>query len=112
MEAVSWVVKARVAALVLLVGAAIGLGFFYGFVRSFIAVAVAAAIVQFGGRYIQTVVSSPRPATVTPVGEQDLRYVCTMCGLELKVTSATRGKPPTHCMEPMVLVPGPERDKG
>ena len=48
------------------------------------------------------------------VAKYELRYVCTMCGLELKVEKAARDKAPTHCMEPMVLVTGhgPETPPG
>jgi hypothetical protein len=110
----SWVVRARLLVLGLLVVAAVGLGFFYGFVRAFIAVALGAAIVWVGGRYLQSVVNAPADPEVADVAKYELRYVCTMCGLELKVEKAARDKAPTHCMEPMVLVTGhgPETPPG
>ena len=45
----------------------------------------------------------PPDPELTDVSEYGLKYVCTMCGLELKVEVAARDKAPTHCGEPMVL---------
>jgi hypothetical protein len=45
----------------------------------------------------------PPDPEVTDVGEYGLKYVCSMCGLELKIEVAARDKAPTHCGEPMVL---------
>jgi hypothetical protein len=95
---------ARVVALVLLLITALALGLFYGFVRAFIAVALGAVIVWIGGRYLQSVIAAPKEPEVTDVADFDLRYVCTMCGLELKVEKVAKDRAPTHCMEKMVLV--------
>ena len=38
------------------------------------------------------------------VSEEGLRYVCRMCGLELKVETATTDRAPTHCREKMELI--------
>jgi hypothetical protein len=76
----------------------------YGFLRAFVGVAAGTLFVVAGLRYLQVVVSTPAQPEVADVSEYGLKYVCTMCGLELKVEKAARDKPPTHCMEPMVLV--------
>jgi hypothetical protein len=86
------------------VGAVIILGMPFGFLRAAVAVAMFALILVAGARYLSTIVTAPPEPEVTDVSDYGLRYVCTMCGLELKVEKAARDKAPTHCMEPMVLV--------
>jgi hypothetical protein len=61
-------------------------------------------ILVFGARYIHSVVSAPPEPEIADVSEYGLKYVCTMCGLELKIEVAAKDKAPSHCMEPMVLV--------
>jgi hypothetical protein len=94
----------RVAGVAAAVAAAIALGVPFGFVRATVAVAMSAAILYFGVRYLRTVVTLLPEPEVTDVGEHGLKYVCSMCGLELRVEKAARDKAPRHCMEPMVLV--------
>jgi hypothetical protein len=94
----------RGAALVAAALAIVALGFPFGFLRAAIAVAMFAGILLFGVRYMRSIVIAPPEPEVADVSEYGLRYVCSMCGLELKVERAARDKPPTHCMEPMVLV--------
>ena len=76
----------------------------FGFVRAAVAVAMFAAILVVGLRYLRTVVTVLPEPQVADVGEYGLKYVCSMCGLELRVEKAARDKAPSHCMEPMVLV--------
>jgi hypothetical protein len=76
----------------------------FGWVRATVAVAMFAAILVVGIRYMMTIVNAPPDPEVADVGAYGLRYVCSMCGLELRVERAARDKAPTHCMEPMVLV--------
>ena len=90
---------------VVVVGAGV-LVYYYGFLRTAIAVLMFAAIVSLGTRHLTRVSTIPPEAEPTDVRAHDLRYICTMCGLELKVEVAARDKAPTHCMEPMVLVDG------
>lgn len=86
-------------------GAVILLGARFGYLRAALAVGMFGALVVFMGRYIVNM-AQPPPPEQQPVDASayDLRYVCSNCGLELKVEMAAREKPPTHCMEPMVLV--------
>ena len=84
--------------------ALVALGIPFGFMRAAVAIVMFALILLLGARYVATVVSVPPEPEVADVSEYGLTYVCTMCGLELKVTKAARDKAPTHCMEPMVLV--------
>lgn len=94
--------KAIAAALAIV--AVIVLGELYGYIRGAIGVAMFAGILAFGTRYIQQMGLVPPEPDVSDVSDYGLKYVCNMCGLELKVEKAARDKAPTHCMEPMVLV--------
>jgi hypothetical protein len=87
----------------LAVAAVVALGVSFGFVRAAVAVAMSAAILVFGARYLRSVVTAPPDPDVADVSDYGLKYVCTMCGLELRVEKAARDKAPSHCMEPMVL---------
>jgi hypothetical protein len=80
------------------------LGLRFGFLRAAVAVAMSVAIMYLGIRYMRSTVTLLPEPEVADVGEFGLKYVCTMCGLELKVERAARDRPPTHCGEPMVLV--------
>ena len=84
--------------------AAVGLGELYGYIRGAIGVAMFAGILVFGARYIQQMALAPPEPEISDVSDYGLKYVCTMCGLELKVEKVARDKAPSHCMEPMVLV--------
>jgi hypothetical protein len=76
----------------------------YGLPRSAIGVALFTAILTFGYKYWRDVgLISPEPEP-EDVSDYGLRYVCTVCGLELKVEKASKDKPPTHCGEKMELV--------
>lgn len=87
----------------LAVVALVVLGPAYGFVRAAIGILMFLAIAVFGGRQIRSMVVAPPEPEVTDVSDYGLRYVCTMCGLQLKVEVAARDRAPSHCMEPMVL---------
>lgn len=89
--------------LVALLGAFVGLGTMFGFLRAGIALLMAWAIGSFGVRQMRGMLAAPPEPDVTDVSDYGLRYVCSMCGLQLKVEVAARDKPPSHCMEPMVL---------
>lgn len=73
-------------------------------VRVIIAVLMGLAILAIGIAWMRSLVSSPPEPEVADVGDYGLKYVCTMCGLELKVEKAAQDRAPTHCMEPMVLI--------
>ncbi len=95
------VVAAGLVAAAVIVGT---LGYFFGFVRATIAAVVFLLLFSFAVRQVRSLANSPPEPEVADVSEYGLRYVCTMCGLELKVEVAARDKPPTHCMEPMKLI--------
>jgi hypothetical protein len=80
------------------------LGEFYGYVRAAIGIAMFVALAYAGIRWIHSVVSSQPDAEPTDVSGYGLKYVCRMCGLELKVEVAAKEAAPRHCMEPMELV--------
>jgi hypothetical protein len=80
------------------------LGELYGYLRAVIGLAMFLGIVVVGIRWIHSAVTSPPEPELADVSDYGLKYVCSMCGLELKVEIAAKDKPPTHCMEPMTLV--------
>lgn len=84
--------------------AVVGLGTMFGFVRAAIAVAMFAVLTTFGFRQARSMMQAPPEPELADVSDYGLRYVCSMCGLELKVEVAAKDRAPTHCMEPMVLV--------
>jgi hypothetical protein len=99
--------KRPVTSVLVLLGAValvVTLGELFGYVRAAVGIAMFVGIVVIGSRWIASAVAYQPDPEPTDVSDYGLKYVCTMCGLELKVEVAARDKPPTHCMEPMVLV--------
>ena len=84
--------------------ALIVLGQSFGYVRAGIAIVVFTGVFVFGFRYWRDVGRFPPEAEPTDVSDQGLKYVCRMCGLELRVEIAARDRAPTHCGESMQLV--------
>ena len=80
------------------------LGYFFGYLRAAFAIAAFLILASFGLRQVRSLANAPPEAELADVSDYGLKYVCTMCGLELKVEVAARDRPPTHCMEPMELV--------
>jgi hypothetical protein len=80
------------------------LGPIFGFLRTIVAVAMFFGIFTFGTRQVRSMFKAPPEPELADVSEYGLKYVCTMCGLELKVEVAAKDRAPTHCMEPMVLI--------
>ncbi|MFN2588540.1 MAG: hypothetical protein ABR613_10545 [Actinomycetota bacterium] len=78
----------------------------FGYLRAAVAVAMFFAIFYVGFSYFRSAGETPPDADVEDVGGESLRYVCTMCGLELKVEVAASDRAPSHCREKMVLVQG------
>ncbi|MGH2787200.1 MAG: hypothetical protein ACRDJV_04735 [Actinomycetota bacterium] len=91
------VAAAAIAALILF-------GTLYGYVRAAIGILMFFAIVYWGLRASYSAVTYEPEPEATDVSDLDLRYVCTMCGLELKVEVAARDRAPKHCGEPMQLI--------
>ena len=87
----------------LLVVVVVALSIAFGVLRTIIGAAVFVLLVNFGVRWLRSVGNAPPEPDVQDVTEE-LRYVCTVCGLEVKVERASNDKPPRHCMEPMELV--------
>lgn len=94
----------RAARLVAAVVATVILAQFFGFFRAVVAVLLFYFILVVGFRYMRFIVLAPPDPEIADVGSLNLKYVCTMCGLELKVEKAAKERAPSHCMEPMVLV--------
>jgi hypothetical protein len=83
-------------------------GHFYGYARAIVALVMFGLILTWGGRKLFKISQSPPDPELTDVKEYGLRYVCSVCGLELRVEVAARDKAPTHCGEAMILT----RDDG
>lgn len=86
----------------LVVGVLLGIAF--GYVRALVALVFAAAILWLGLSYFRAAGDVPPEPEAEDVSEAALKYVCSVCGLELKVEVATTDRAPTHCREAMVLV--------
>lgn len=99
----------RVAAVVAIGVVVALLGGSFGYVRTSIAAVIFIGLMTFAYKYWRDVGLIPPETETRDVSEQDLRYVCSMCGLELRVEVAARDKAPTHCAEPMQLVGGTQR---
>ncbi|HWL65765.1 MAG TPA: hypothetical protein VNP73_07315 [Actinomycetota bacterium] len=80
------------------------LGEAYGYLRSGVAVIVFFALASFGFKYWRDVGLIPPEPEQEDVRDQQLRYVCRVCGLQLRVEISARDRAPTHCAEPMELV--------
>ena len=80
------------------------LGGWFGYLRATVAVIMFTAIAVFGTRYLRFLVIAPPEPEITDVTSYGLKYVCTMCGLELRVEKAAKDRPPNHCSEPMTLI--------
>jgi hypothetical protein len=76
-----------------------------------IAVAVLAAyvIIRLGMFVLRSIATPPPTPDEGELREVNLRYRCSICGAEVKMTQATEElpEPPRHCMEDMDLVAPP-----
>ena len=79
-------------------------GYFFEYWRAAVALAMAYTIMWLGFSYFRAAGEVPAEAERADIGGSDLRYVCTVCGLELKVEVATTDRAPTHCRESMKLI--------
>ena len=93
-----------IAAAVALLVAVVGIARYFGYVRATIAVVMFLVLLSFALRQVRAIANSPPDPELADVSDYGLKYVCTMCGLELRVEVAARDKAPTHCMEPMKLI--------
>ena len=100
--------SARTVLVAALLVALVVLGEAFGYLRAATGLALGAAVCYLGFSYFRSAGEAPPEPEPEDVSARALRYVCPMCGLELKVEVATSDKPPTHCREPMVLVRGDE----
>ena len=87
-----------------LIALAVMLGIAYGYLRAGVAFMLGGAVLWLGVSYFRAAGEVPPDPETADVSSSDLKYVCTMCGLELKVEVATTDRAPTHCRESMVLV--------
>lgn len=99
----------RAVALVVVALLVAALGPSFGYVRVLLGSLVFLALLWFGFKYWRDVGLIPPEPQTEDVSDQDLRYLCAVCGLELKVEVAARDRAPTHCGEAMQLVTGSGR---
>lgn len=95
-----------IALLLLVVGATVALGEAYGYFRAVTTLVGGWALLYLGVSYFRSAGEAPPEPDAEDVGDQGLRYVCSVCGLELKVEIATSDRAPTHCREKMELIRG------
>ena len=81
-----------------------GAGYYFEYWRAAVALVMAYLVLWLGFSYFRAAGEVPAEADREDVTARDLRYVCTVCGLELKVEVATTDRAPTHCRESMKLV--------
>lgn len=82
-----------------------------GVAELLIVIAMGVAIWKIGAFFIR-MISQPLPPPPPP-GEMrkvNLRYRCSVCGTEVRMTSATEQlpEPPRHCMDEMDLITSPD----
>lgn len=82
----------------------VALGYFYGYARAFIGLVMAGVVAWIGFNYFRSVGEIPPEPEETDLRRSDYRYVCSVCGLELKVETGALDKAPSHCREKMELV--------
>lgn len=85
------------------IGTYIWLVLTYGWLRASIGALMFLGISWFWIRYWRSMMNVPPEPELADVSEYGLKYVCSMCGLELRVEVAAKDRAPTHCGEPMVL---------
>ncbi len=83
-------------------------GYYFDYWRAAVALVMAYAVLWLGFSYFRAAGEVPAEADLEDVTTSDLRYVCTVCGLELKVEIATTDRAPTHCRESMKLIESTE----
>jgi hypothetical protein len=101
--------RLRPGALLLILVLILVVGRYFGYLRAAGAVAMGATIFYLGFSYFRSAGASQPDPEIEDVSDESLRYVCTMCGLELKIEVAASDRAPSHCREKMVLVQGPRR---
>ena len=79
-------------------------GEFFGYVRAAIALAMFAGIAWLGVSYFGSARDAPAAPEPEEVGDEEIHYVCSMCGLDVRVEIKGAERPPTHCREPMKIV--------
>jgi hypothetical protein len=87
-----------------LVAVAVTLGMAFGYLRVLVAFLLGGTLLWLGLSYFRAAGEVPPDPETADVASFALKYVCTMCGLELRVEVATTDRAPSHCREPMVLV--------
>ena len=94
----------RAAAALALLVAGVMLGIAFGYVRALLAVIFAGFVLWLGTSYFKAAGEVPPEPEAEDVSSSALKYVCPVCGLELRVEVATTDRAPRHCREAMVLV--------
>jgi len=74
-----------------------------------IAVVAAFVILRLGLFVLRAIAQPPEPPSEGALRKVNLRYRCSICGAEVRMTQATEElpEPPRHCQEDMDLVAPP-----
>jgi hypothetical protein len=86
-----------------LLTAVVMLGIRFGYVRALAALVFGGFVLWLGVSYFRAAGEVPPDPETADVSSSELKYVCSVCGLELKVEVATTDRAPTHCRESMIL---------
>jgi hypothetical protein len=95
---------ARALPVVVLLALVVTLGIAFGYLRTLVVFVLGGGALWLGISYFKAAGEVPPDPETADVSTSELRYVCTVCGLELKVEVATTDRAPSHCREKMVLV--------
>jgi hypothetical protein len=78
-------------------------------VKLVIAVAAAVLIMRVGLSILRALATPNQPPPAGEMRKVNLRYRCSICGTEVRMTQATEElpEPPRHCLEDMDLVAPP-----
>ena len=78
-------------------------------VKVLIALLAAAVIMRLGLVVLRGIARPPKPPTEGQLRAVNLRYRCSICGAEVRMTQAAEElpPPPRHCQEDMDLVAPP-----
>lgn len=98
------ITKTKVALAIAAVIIVAALGRSYGYVRATIGLLAATGALYLGFTYFRAAGEVPPDEEAEELNDPGFKYVCTMCGLELRVEVASTDRAPTHCREKMQLV--------
>ncbi len=98
------ITKPKVALAIFLIALTALLGGSYGYLRVGAGLLMATGALYLGFIYFRAAGEVPPDEEAEELEDPGFKYVCSMCGLELRVEVASTDRAPTHCREKMQLV--------